>query len=108
MTKAKKGILITICALVLPATALISVISASYQQATLVFQKKKKVQNMELMLSGLPSFITSDMITAALEDQQKYGYPASVCIAQVIKESGFGNYGPGGENGQGLSYLAYE
>lgn len=108
MTKAKKGILITICALVLPATALISVISASYQQATLVFQKKKKVQNMELMLSGLPSFITSDMITAALDDQQKYGYPASVCIAQVIKESGFGNYGPGGENGQGLSYLAYE
>ena len=26
----------------------------------------------------------------------------------MIAESGFGTYGPGGENGQGLSSLAYE
>ena len=47
------------------------------------------------------------MIIGALSTQAQYGYPASVCIAQIIGESGFGRYGPGGESGQGLSQLAY-
>ena len=61
----------------------------------------------EVSIEGLPSFITSEMILASLQVQETYGYPASVCIAQVIAESGFGRYGPGGESGQGLSGLAY-
>ena len=40
--------------------------------------------------------------------QDETGYPASVTIAQIIQESGFGKYGPGGEEGKGLSYLAYQ
>ena len=61
----------------------------------------------EVSIEGLPSFITSEMILASLQVQETYGYPASVCIAQVIAESGFGRYGPGGESGQCLSGLAY-
>ena len=64
--------------------------------------------NAEQPLEGIPSFITSEMITGALKVQDEYGYPASVTIAQIIQESGFGAYGPGGEEGQGLSYLAYQ
>ena len=48
------------------------------------------------------------MIIAALKCQDETGYPASVTIAQIIQESGFGKYGPGGEDHQGLSYLAYQ
>lgn len=58
-------------------------------------------------MAGIPPFITMEMLEAAIQTQEEYGYPASVCIAQAICESGFGRYGPGGENGQGLSGLAY-
>ena len=47
------------------------------------------------------------MIVGALKSQDEYGYPASVTIAQIIQESGYGTYGPGGNKGQGLSGLAY-
>ena len=57
---------------------------------------------------GLPSFITDDMMEAFFEEQQMYGIPVSSGVAQVIQESGFGSYGPGGESGNGLSKLAYE
>ena len=40
--------------------------------------------------------------------QEESGIPVSTGVAQVIAESGFGLYGPGGDNGQGLSQLAYE
>ena len=46
-------------------------------------------------------------IGGALKSQDEYGYPASVTIAQIIQESGYGTYGPGGNKGQGLSGLAY-
>ena len=62
----------------------------------------------DMPLEGIPSFITSEMITGALKTQDEYGYPASVTIAQIIQESGYGIYGPGGNEGQGLSYLAYQ
>lgn len=58
-------------------------------------------------MEGLPPFITLEMVTAALQEQESSGYPASVTIAQVIAESGYGRYGPGGDVGQGLSQLAY-
>ena len=48
------------------------------------------------------------MIVGALKCQDETGYPASVTIAQIIQESGYGSYGPGGESGEGLSYLAYQ
>ena len=62
----------------------------------------------DMPLENIPPFITTEMITGALKVQDEYGYPASVTIAQVIQESGFGKYGPYGEKGQGLSYLAFQ
>lgn len=64
--------------------------------------------NVEVPIEGLPSFITQEMVVGALKCQDEYGYPASVTIAQIIQESGYGKYGPGGSEGKGLSLLAYE
>lgn len=64
--------------------------------------------NVEVPIEGIPSFITQEMVVGALKAQDETGFPASVTIAQIIKESGYGKYGPGGKNGQGLSYLAYQ
>lgn len=61
-----------------------------------------------ISIDGLPPFITSEMLGAIIEEQQNTGYPASVALAQIILESGFGRYGPGGEQSQGLSRLAYD
>lgn len=61
----------------------------------------------DVSVDGLPSFITLEMLNAALKEQAEHGYPASVTLAQIIAESGYGRYGPGGEAGQGLSGLAY-
>lgn len=67
-------------------------------------QRNTEAANME----GLPPFITVEMVEALLEMQEAYGHPVSTGLAQIIAESGFGYYGPGGESGQGLSRLAYE
>ncbi|MEE1086724.1 MAG: peptidoglycan DD-metalloendopeptidase family protein [Schaedlerella sp.] len=64
--------------------------------------------NTALPIDNIPSFITQEMIVGALKCQDETGYPASVTIAQIILESGFGKYGPGGSDFQGLSFLAYE
>ncbi len=78
-------------------------------KASGVFKKiGDRVQyNVDVPIKGLPSFITQEMIVGALKSQDEYGYPASVTIAQIIQESGYGTYGPGGNKGQGLSGLAY-
>jgi hypothetical protein len=47
------------------------------------------------------------MMQAFFETQKESGVPVSTGIAQLIAESGFGMYGPGGESGQGMSSLAY-
>lgn len=70
-------------------------------------QSDSSISYDEVNTEGLPSFITLEMIIAAVQEQQTYGYPASVTIAQIIAESGYGRYGPGGDMGQGLSQLAY-
>ena len=57
---------------------------------------------------GLPPFVTEDMMEAFFAVQEESGIPVSTGVAQLIAESGFGLYGPGGDNGQGLSQLAYE
>lgn len=75
---------------------------------TFIALKDRVKYNEALPLDNIPSFITQEMIIGALHCQDETGYPASVTIAQIIQESGFGSYGPGGENGQGLSYLAYQ
>ena len=64
--------------------------------------------NVTVPIEGLPSFITQEMVVGALKCQDESGYPASVTIAQIIQESGYGSYGPGGGEGKGLSYLAYQ
>ena len=78
-------------------------------KASGVFKKiGDRVQyNVDVPIKGLPSFITQERIVGALKSQDEYGYPASVTIAQIIQESGYGTYGPGGNKGQGLSGLAY-
>lgn len=64
--------------------------------------------NVSLPIENIPAFITQEMIVGALKCQDETGFPASVTIAQIIQESGYGYYGEGGEDGQGLSYLAYQ
>ena len=64
--------------------------------------------NANMPVENLPSFITQEMVMGTLKTQDEYGYPASVTIAQIIQESGFGKYGPNGDKGQGLSYLAFQ
>lgn len=56
----------------------------------------------------LPAFVTEDMMEAFFEVQEESGIPVSSGVAQLIAESGFGLYGPGGESGEGLSKLAYD
>ena len=63
--------------------------------------------NVALPIDNIPSFITQEMIIGALKCQDETGFTASVTIAQIIQESGFGKYGPNGEDRMGLSYLAY-
>lgn len=43
-------------------------------------------------LKGLPPYITAEMVTTALECQEKYGHPAGCTIAQIICESGMGDH----------------
>ncbi|MGE9942091.1 peptidoglycan DD-metalloendopeptidase family protein [Bariatricus sp. SGI.161] len=84
-------------------------IKRSYDPSETFVELNKRIKyNAALPLDNIPSFITQEMIIAALKCQDETGYPASVTIAQIIQESGFGKYGPGGEDHQGLSYLAYQ
>lgn len=43
-------------------------------------------------VEGLPPYITSDMVEAALECQEVYGHPAGCTLAQIIVESGQGDH----------------
>ena len=43
-------------------------------------------------LTGLPPYITYEMVEAALEAQEDYGHPAGCTIAQIIVESGQGDH----------------
>ena len=80
-----------------------------YRASDLYVDNRDKVKyNVALPIEGLPNFITQEMVIGALKCQDETGFPASVTIAQIIQESGFGKYGPEGEKGQGLSYLAYQ
>lgn len=72
------------------------------------YEKQEKENNFHVNTEGLPPFITQEMLEAAIQEQDTYGYPASVTVAQIIAESGFGRYGPGGDAKQGLSKLAYD
>ena len=57
---------------------------------------------------GLPYFITDCMVEALFITQEDFGIPVSTGLAMIIAEGGFGNFGPGGERGEGLSLLSYE
>lgn len=84
-------------------------IRRSYNPSETFIDLKDRIKyNSALPLDNIPAFITQEMIIGALKCQDETGYPASVTIAQIIQESGFGKYGPGGEDRQGLSYLAYQ
>ena len=41
--------------------------------------------------SGLPPYVTREMVVTALECQEEYGHPAGCTIAQIICESGVGD-----------------
>lgn len=84
-------------------------IQPTYSPSELFVDIEDRIKyNTALPIDNIPSFITQEMIVGALKCQDESGYPASVTIAQIILESGFGKYGPGGDDCQGLSYLAYE
>lgn len=84
-------------------------IQPSYTPSGFFIADEEKIKyNVALPIDNIPSFITQEMIIAALKCQDETGFPASVTIAQIIQESGFGKYGPGGNNRQGLSYLAFQ
>ena len=81
----------------------------SYNPSEAFLDRGEKIKySTDMPLDNIPVFITPEMIIGALKVQDEYGYPASVTIAQIIQESGFGKYGPYGDEGQGLSYLAYQ
>lgn len=42
-------------------------------------------------VSGLPPYITTEMVEAALECQETYGHPAGCTLAQIVVESGQGD-----------------
>lgn len=82
---------------------------SSFTPSSEFIDDREKVKyNVDIPVDGLPGFITQEMLVGALKCQDETGYPASVTIAQIIQESGFGKYGPDGDKGQGLSYLAYQ
>ena len=82
---------------------------SSFTPSSEFIDNREKIKyNVEVPVEGLPCFITQEMLVGALKCQDETGYPASVTIAQIIQESGFGKYGPDGDKGQGLSYLAYQ
>lgn len=84
-------------------------IFSSYTPSSEFIDNREKVKyNVDVPVEGLPGFVTQEMLVGALKCQDETGYPASVTIAQIIQESGFGKYGPDGDKGQGLSYLAYQ
>lgn len=43
-------------------------------------------------IGGLPPYITTEMVEAALECQERYGHPAGCTLAQIIVESGQGDH----------------
>lgn len=43
-------------------------------------------------VDGLPPYITTEMVEAALECQEEYGHPAGCTLAQIIVESGAGDH----------------
>ncbi len=43
-------------------------------------------------ISGLPPYITQEMVLTALECQEQYGHPAGCTLAQIICESGVGDH----------------
>ena len=80
-----------------------------FNRSEMFLKTEEKIKyNTALPLDNIPSFISQEMIIGALKCQDETGFPASVTIAQIIQESGFGCYGPGGDTYQGLSYLAFE
>ncbi len=84
-------------------------IFSSFTPSSEFIDNREKVKyNVDVPVEGLPGFVTQEMLVGALKCQDETGYPASVTIAQIIQESGFGKYGPDGDKGQGLSYLAYQ
>jgi len=83
-------------------------LEAFQPSASFIPQEQRSRFTVSSGIDGLPSFITMEMIVGALKAQDEYGYPASVTIAQIIQEGGFGLYGPGGERGEGLSFLSYQ
>lgn len=101
----KTGIVLIICAVI--TLGGIIVIGAAVQQILAIFVSESE-NGSSANMEGLPPFITAEMVEALLEMQDLYGHPVSTGLAQIIAESGFGYYGPGGTEGQGLSRLAYE
>lgn len=78
------GVLTGIVAFVLVALVVGQVISALFG----FWDAEDKKRSME----GLPPYITYEMVEEAIRCQEEYGHPAGCTIAQIICESGQGDY----------------
>lgn len=78
------GILAGIVAFVLGVLVVSQIASAIFG----FWENEANKQSME----GLPPYITSEMVEAALECQEAYGHPAGCTLAQIIAESGQGDH----------------
>lgn len=61
------------------------------QMASAIFGFWKNEDSMRTV-AGLPVYVTTEMVEAALEMQDEYGHPAGSTIAQIICESGQGDH----------------
>lgn len=102
MKRKWKWLTIPIILLLLLSLILITVIYETFSSLVSILDNQSQPAGY-----NLPTFVTDEMMEAFFETQDVYGIPVSTGIAQLIAESGFGKYGPGGESGQGLSGLAY-
>lgn len=105
--KFRKKILIAIGILTISFVIFLMTVGAIISGFAAIFSSTNDSTTDVINSEGLPQFITQEMIIASLSEQEATGYPASVTLAQIIQESGYGVFGPGGDVGQGLSGLAY-
>lgn len=106
--KKKAGIITSLIVFLSVIVILTSVISSVMAIIAVVGGEEEGSGGSDANVDGLPKFITEEMLKTLFDDQEEYGIPVSTGIAQLIQESGFGVYGPYGEEAQGLSELAFK
>lgn len=108
VVQAVTSLLTSLLAALLSVVAVVILIALVVVSLAVILFSAVQQQSSNAAGYNLPGFITEEMMEAFFETQEENGIPVSTGIAQMIGESGFGLYGPGGESGQGMSKLAYD